>query len=189
MTAPLLSARAYAAACLMHSSGPATQPAPKLADFLHLDVVPVGDLAPEPPPAAEPEPDPGWATAAFDALPADVRNAVMAGTASIIGRAALELEAEQEMVRPSDVHLHLTDSARYVDQDGRVDRERMRADITTLTRDRPELSRYGNQPGQESARPDERRRAGPSSGVGAGRLPVESGGKEKYLAMMAAGDR
>lgn len=190
MTAPLLSARVYAAARLMHSSGPLTQPAPKLSDFAHLDIGPAAvGLGPEPPPAAELEPETGWDATAFDALPADVRAGVIAGTAHNVGRAALEVEAEQEMVRPGDVHLHLTNPARYVDRDGRVDRERMRADLVLLTRDRPEMSRYGNRPGQESARPDERLRGGPGSGVGTGRLPIQGDGKERYLAMMAAGSR
>jgi len=65
------------------------------------------------------------------------------------------------------VHLYLTDPARYVDGSGRVDRAAIRADLDRLTRERPELGRYGHGPGQEPARPDERRRAAPGGAVGA----------------------
>lgn len=172
MTEQPLSARAYASAVRMHETDN-RMPRPRLEDFAHLDAA-SAPAAPQAEPAQRTAPDlsPGWDAAAFDALPEDVRSGVMAGAAQLLGRNMLEIEAEHELLRPSDVHLHLTDTARYVEAAGRVDREAIRGDIAKLVRERPELARYGNRPGQEPARADDRRRPAPGSMVGAGPGPV-----------------
>ena len=74
---------------------------------------------------------------------AKLRAGVMAGAAHTLGRAMLEAEAERELARPADVHLHLTDPARYVNAEGQVDRDAIRRDVGRLVDQRPELSRYG----------------------------------------------
>ncbi len=74
---------------------------------------------------------------------AKLRAGVMAGAAHTLGRAMLEAEAERELARPADVHLHLTDPAKYVNAEGQVDRDAIRRDVGRLVDQRPELSRYG----------------------------------------------
>lgn len=152
-----LSARAYASAMSMWQSNTSRMAKPQPEDFAHLD----GAASPASPAAAvEAVPGPpGWDMSAFEALPPEVRAGIQAGTAHGLGRTMLELEAENELARPADVHLHLTDPAKYVDSAGRVDREAIREDLQQLTTGRPELSRYGHGPGQLGARPDERRQA------------------------------
>jgi len=102
----------------------------------------------------------------------------------------LELQAEAELVRPSDVHLHLVDPSRYVDGAGRVDRAAIRTDLQQLVAEQPELSRYGHGPGQEPYRPDERRRPAPGGSVGA-RGPAHSTASAvgDVLEMMRTGGR
>lgn len=169
-----LSERAFNSAAMMYESDHRGPP-PEPEDFAHLDAAPVAVVPaePVPVPAAEP-PAPGWDLAAFDALPAETRAAVQAGTARGLGRSVLEIEAEAELLRPGDVHLHITDPSKYVDAQGRVDRAAIRADIGALTRQRPELSRYGSGPGQLGARPDERRHAEQGGPVGAQRGPMST---------------
>lgn len=181
-----LSARAYANAVRMHESDN-RMARPRLEDFAHLDAAPAavrGETHPVEPPA--PVRSPGWDMSAFDALPAEVRGGIAAGTAHGLGRGMLELEAERELVRPADVHLHLTDPGRYVDASGKVDREAIRADVQRLTVERPELSKYGHGPGQEPHRPDERRHAAPGAVVGAGPGPVSTNTVEATRARMEA---
>lgn len=67
--------------------------------------------------------------------------------------------------------------------DGRVDREAMRADIERVVRERPELGRYGNGPGQV-ARPDGRRRTAEGTGVGAGGATGDRSAVDAVLAQM-----
>ena len=98
---------------------------------------------------------------------AKLRAGVMTGAAHTLGRAMLEAEAEGELARPADVHLHLTDPARYVNAEGQVDRDAIRRDVGRLVDQRPELSPYGTGPGQHGARPDNRRRAQPGGHIGA----------------------
>lgn len=173
MTAPQpVSARAFAAAALMYESDHRGAP-PKLDDFAHLDAsTTAGALDPAATgDQSTPRGASGWDFAAFDALPDDTRAAVIAGVAQQTGRTVLENEAQLEMLRPSDVHLHLTDPAKYVDVRGNVDRDAIRHDLRQLTHQRPELSRYGHGNGQESQRPDTRRH-GPQDGrVGAAGAP------------------
>lgn len=167
MTEQPLSARAYAAAQSMYESDHRGAP-PRPEDFTHLDAAaPPAVVEPEQPSAPAPAPEPGWDVSAFAALPSETRAAVLAGTAAERGSTFLEAEAEAELLRAGDVHRYLTDPAKYVDQAGRVDRTMIRVDLEQLVRDRPELARYGNRPGQDPARPDERRRAAPGSAVGA----------------------
>jgi len=170
MTEPL-STRVAAIAQLMTDH---RTPPPRPEDYAHLDP-PAAPAAPppavEPAQPAAPSSAPGWDSSASDALPDETRAAVVAGVAVERGRSFLELEAAAELQRPADVHLHLTDPARYVDGSGRVDRTAIRTDLDRLTRERPELARYGHGPGQEPARPDERRHAAPGGAVGAGTPP------------------
>lgn len=177
MTQPAdpLSVRAHAAACLMYQSDHRGSP-PKSEDFAHLDAV-AHPGAPEPA-ATSQQPTPtassGWDFAAFAALPDDTRAAVIAGVAQQTGRTVLENEAQLEMLRPSDVHLHLTDAAKYVDARGNVDRDAIRHDLRQLTHQRPELSRYGHGKGQEGTRPDTWRH-GPQDGrIGAAGSPAST---------------
>lgn len=181
-----LSARAYANAVRMHQSD-SRMARPKIEDFTHLDTPPA--IAPDRQAVVETPPAvvaPGWDMSAFGALPADIRAGIQAGTAHGLGRGMLELEAERELVRPADVHLHLTDPGRYVDASGKVDREAIRADVQRLTVERPELSKYGHGPGQEPHRPDERRHAAPGAVVGAGPGPVSTNTVEATRARMEA---
>ncbi len=173
-----LSERAFNSATMMYESDHRGPP-PEPEDFAHLDAAPAAVVPAEPVlvPAAEPPaepPVPGWDLAAFDALPAETRAAVQAGTARGLGRSVLEIEAEGELLRPGDVHMHITDPSKYVDAQGRVDRAAIRADVGALTRQRPELSRYGNGPGQVGARPDGRRHAEQGGPVGAQRGPTST---------------
>lgn len=162
-----LSAAVLASAQRMHADIP-TMARPDPDDFAYLDRLPATtaeDQGPEPP--APREPEPGWDASAFDALPPETRSAVMAATAHSLGRGVLQLEAERELTNPEDVHHYLTDPTSYVDDEGRVDRDSIRADVANLVRRRPQLSRYGNGAGQEPHRPDTRRRAAPDNPIGA----------------------
>jgi len=164
-----LSERAYASAKMMYESDHQGPP-PKPEDYAHLDAAPAAATAPVDPAPAPPEApsSAGWDVAAFDRLPAETRAAVQAGTARGLARNMLEIEAEGELVRPADVHLHITDPSKYVGSDGRVDRGAIRRDLAALVSERPELSRYGHGPGQEPYRPDERRHAEAHVGAGGG---------------------
>jgi len=171
-----LSERAYNSAAMMHESD-RRGPAPRREDFAHLDATPaaaVTSAGPAPVPPEAPSTSAGWDASAFDALPPETRAAVQAGTARGLGRSVLEIEAEGELLRPSDVHMHITDPSKYVDAQGRVDRAAIRADVGALTRQRPELSKYGNGSGQVGARPDERRQAEQGGPVGAQRAPASA---------------
>lgn len=166
-----LSIRAYNSAVQMYQADHRGPP-PTRQDFAHLDAATATAATHEPSPVPATEPAaPGWDVAAFDALPPDTRAGVLAGTAFERGRGFLELEAERALQRPADVHLYLSDAARYVDAEGRVNRDAIRNDLRDLTRQRPELSRYGHGPGQVGARPDERRHAPQDGHVGAAGAP------------------
>lgn len=160
MTATPLSHKVHAVAMQMYDGA---GPAPTIQQFEHLD-----RGAAEVEAGPEVEVEPGWDAAAFDAVPAEYRDAVVAGTAAAIGRGVLHLEAEREMLRPDDIHVHVTDPARFVNVDGRVDRDAIRLAVQRVVTDRPELGRYGTGAGQERARPDDRRRADPADHLGAG---------------------
>ena len=97
---------------------------------------------------------------------AKLRSGVMAGAAHTLGRAMLEAEAERELARPADVHLHLTDPARYVNAEGQVDRDAIRRDVGRLVDQRPELS-LRDRPWPARSPPDNRRRAQPGGHIGA----------------------
>lgn len=167
-----LAARAYASALRMRDGD--TRIARTTMDtYAHLDA---GSASPVPAtpktPAAQPTPAQAWDSVSFDALPAEIREAVKAGTAAQHGRNMLELEAESELARPGDVHRYLTDPAKYVRADGSVDKAAIRADLTNLTQERPELSRFGHAPGQQPFRPDDRRRTPQSTNVGSQHTPT-----------------
>jgi hypothetical protein len=163
-----LAARAYASAKRMYDQDPSRMRRPEPEDFAGLDAIQTTTPTKE----TTAPPEPGWDTSAFDILPDALRQPVMAGTARALGRAALELAAQGELLRPTDAHLHLTNPSRYVDGDGRIDRAAIRTDLDRLTRERPELSRFGVGPGQVGVRPDERRRAAPGASTGAGGVPT-----------------
>jgi hypothetical protein len=177
-----LAARAYASAKRMHDQDPGRMRRPEPEDFAGLDA---GQTT-TPTEETTDEPEPGWDTSAFDILPAELRAPVMAGAAAHLGRSALELAAEAELLRPTDAHLHLTNPSRYVDGEGRIDRTAIRTDLDRLTRERPELSRYGNGPGQVGVRPDERRRAPEGASTGAGGVPTTDDAVATTLARMEA---
>ncbi len=175
-----LSQRAHEVAVQMHELGGG--PRPELEHFAHLDVTATAQ-AQEQQQTPGADPGPGWDMGAFDALPEEVRAGIQAGTAHGLGRGMLELEAERELVRPADVHVHLTDAARYVDGEGRVDRDAIRGDLRRLTTERPELSRYGHGPGQVGVRPDDRRHAAPGTPIG-GHAPPLTDGVAHYRDLM-----
>lgn len=62
-----------------------------------------------------------WDTAAFDALPAETRTAVLAGMAHTTGRNALATEARRYCQHPDDVHALIADPERFVDEHGIAD--------------------------------------------------------------------
>lgn len=155
---------------------------PRAEDFAGLDAIQTTTPTEEPTAPLEP----GWDTSAFDVLPVELRSPVMAGTARALGRAALELAAQGELLRPEDAHLHLTDPSRYVDAEGRIDRDAVRTDLDRLTRERPELGRFGPGPGQVGVRPDERRRAPEGASTGAGGVPTTDDAVATVLARMEA---
>ncbi len=178
-----MSQRVHDAAVLMADGAPV----PSVEAFAHLDVAPAGTERPTEP-AADPAPtEPSMDFAAFDSLPADIRTAVITATAHVVGSNALRLEAEAELCRPDDVGRYITDPARYVDADGRIDRAAMRADLQRLRTERPELARFGHGPGQEPYRPDDRRRAAPGSPLGVGAAPTTSANVATVLEQMAKG--
>lgn len=145
-----LADRTYAAARRMAEQ--AGLPAPSRDDYKHHEAAPQTP-APEgqPPPQgtspADP-PAPGttnadtpWDASAFANLPPDVRAQAELAAAGTLGRLALATAAERLMARPEDVHLHITDPTKYVDKDGRVDRDAVARDVSALVDSRPELGR------------------------------------------------